>query len=139
MFVIKSEVWHWSQLLCGAAEYEYLQVMLLLTYALISAYLLKQHAVDKSVKERKVEKKSQGETSASQADPAEEQFLSVFEVLYLIGLILVEIYSSFLHTMIFKGELPFLPLMLISVYCASGMVWSWSQPDIIEVLVVKRD
>eukprot|EP01018_Ginkgo_biloba_P013764 Gb_35161 [translate_table: standard] len=44
---------------------------------------------------------------------------------YLWGLIIIEIWGSFLHPYFFNDKLPFLPLMLGSVYCALGMVYSW--------------
>lgn len=47
------------------------------------------------------------------------------EIVYIVGLAIVEIYGQFLHTFIFEEKLPFLPLMLISVYCALGMMYAW--------------
>lgn len=44
---------------------------------------------------------------------------------YLFGLIVVEIWGQFLHPIIFGDRLPFLPLMMISLYCALGMMYSW--------------
>ncbi|GAB4862007.1 hypothetical protein Ancab_037261 [Ancistrocladus abbreviatus] len=44
---------------------------------------------------------------------------------YLLGLVAVEIWGQFLHPVFLKDKLPFLPLMLISVYCAFGMMYSW--------------
>ncbi|XP_060219060.1 probable dolichyl pyrophosphate Glc1Man9GlcNAc2 alpha-1,3-glucosyltransferase [Lycium barbarum] len=45
--------------------------------------------------------------------------------LYLLGLVAVEIYGQFVHPILFAERLPFLPLMLISIYCAFGMMYSW--------------
>ncbi|KAF7814805.1 putative dolichyl pyrophosphate Glc1Man9GlcNAc2 alpha-1,3-glucosyltransferase [Senna tora] len=47
------------------------------------------------------------------------------EKCYLIGLVVVEIWGQFLHPLILGDKLPFLPLMLISVYCALGIMYSW--------------
>ncbi|KAK6143012.1 hypothetical protein DH2020_023360 [Rehmannia glutinosa] len=44
---------------------------------------------------------------------------------YLFGLLIVEIWGQFLHHIIFGDRLPFLPLMMISIYCALGMIYSW--------------
>ncbi|XP_057800243.1 probable dolichyl pyrophosphate Glc1Man9GlcNAc2 alpha-1,3-glucosyltransferase isoform X1 [Salvia miltiorrhiza] len=44
---------------------------------------------------------------------------------YLVGLVVVEIWGQFLHPIIFGDALPFLPLMMISIYCALGMLYSW--------------
>lgn len=44
---------------------------------------------------------------------------------YLFGLFVVEIWGQFLHPLIFGNGLPFFPLMMISIYCALGMTYSW--------------
>ncbi|XP_015867729.3 probable dolichyl pyrophosphate Glc1Man9GlcNAc2 alpha-1,3-glucosyltransferase [Ziziphus jujuba] len=44
---------------------------------------------------------------------------------YLVGLVIVEIWGQFLHPLILGDKLPFLPLILISVYCAIGVLYSW--------------
>lgn len=44
---------------------------------------------------------------------------------YLLGLVAVEIWGQFLHPLILGDNLPFLPLILISVYCAIGVFYSW--------------
>lgn len=48
-----------------------------------------------------------------------------FGKLYLVGLLAVEIYGQLVHPILFTERLPFLPLMLISIYCAFGMMYSW--------------
>lgn len=47
------------------------------------------------------------------------------EKVYLGGLVVVEVYGQCLHPFLFGSALPFLPLMLTSVYCAVGMVYFW--------------
>ncbi|KAG8363476.1 hypothetical protein BUALT_Bualt19G0026400 [Buddleja alternifolia] len=44
---------------------------------------------------------------------------------YLFGLLVVEIWGQFLHPIVFGDRFPFLPLMMISIYCALGMMYSW--------------
>lgn len=44
---------------------------------------------------------------------------------YLLGLMLVDIWGQFLHPLLLGDRLPFLPLMMISIYCALGMMYSW--------------
>ncbi|KAL2491358.1 putative dolichyl pyrophosphate Glc1Man9GlcNAc2 alpha-1 [Abeliophyllum distichum] len=44
---------------------------------------------------------------------------------YLLGLFVVEIWGQFLHPIIFGNRLPFLSLMMISIYCAIEMTYSW--------------
>lgn len=44
---------------------------------------------------------------------------------YLFGLLLVEIWGQFLHPYLLGEKLPFVPLLLISIYCALGIMYSW--------------
>lgn len=44
---------------------------------------------------------------------------------YLLGLLLVEIWGQFLHPYLLGDKFPFVPLMLISTYCAFGIMYSW--------------
>lgn len=49
-----------------------------------------------------------------------------YEAMYLCGLAVLEFYNSILHHLTpMASTLPFLPLLLTSVYCAVGVVWSW--------------
>ncbi|OAE31919.1 hypothetical protein AXG93_4485s1060 [Marchantia polymorpha subsp. ruderalis] len=57
----------------------------------------------------------------------EVELIGSWKKLYLCGLIPVELYSQFLHPFVFKDRLPFVPLMLISVYCAVGLFYSWAK------------
>ncbi|KAK2156182.1 hypothetical protein NP493_1996g00021 [Ridgeia piscesae] len=52
--------------------------------------------------------------------------LSVMESMYVTGLMAVEVYCSLLHWLFgLQHHLPFLPLMLMSTYCAVGVSYSW--------------
>lgn len=44
---------------------------------------------------------------------------------YLFGILAVEIWNQVLHPRILGDKFPFLPLMLISIYCALGIMYSW--------------
>jgi alpha-1,3-glucosyltransferase len=44
---------------------------------------------------------------------------------YLVGIASVELYGQFSHPYFFENKFPFFPLMLIFLYCAIGMVYSW--------------
>ncbi|KAL3739052.1 hypothetical protein ACJRO7_020451 [Eucalyptus globulus] len=44
---------------------------------------------------------------------------------YLFGILLVELWGQFLHPYILGNKLPFVPLMMISIYCAFGIMYSW--------------
>jgi alpha-1,3-glucosyltransferase len=48
-----------------------------------------------------------------------------FAKIYLVGLLAVEFWGQILHPYLFGNKLPFLPLMMISIYCALGMFYSW--------------
>ncbi|KAK7319112.1 hypothetical protein RJT34_03825 [Clitoria ternatea] len=47
------------------------------------------------------------------------------ERIYLVGLVVVEIWGQFLHPLLLGDKLAFAPLMLISIYCAFGIMYSW--------------
>ncbi|KAF2879822.1 hypothetical protein ILUMI_26349 [Ignelater luminosus] len=52
--------------------------------------------------------------------------LNSLESLYLIGLIPLFLYENIFHHMFsLSASLPFLPLMLTSVYCSFGVTYSW--------------
>jgi len=47
--------------------------------------------------------------------------------MHLLGLVPLEIYSSFGHHALFGDSWPFIPLMMTSVYCAVGIVGVWAE------------
>jgi len=47
------------------------------------------------------------------------------ERIYLIGLVVVEIWGQILHPLILGDKFAFAPLMLISIYCAFEIMYSW--------------
>jgi alpha-1,3-glucosyltransferase len=48
------------------------------------------------------------------------------ESVYLLGIVPLEAYCMFVHSYFgLADKLPFLPLMLTSVYCAVGVVYCW--------------
>lgn len=44
---------------------------------------------------------------------------------YLVGLVVVETWGQLLHPLLFGDKLAFVPLMLISIYCGLGIMYSW--------------
>lgn len=50
---------------------------------------------------------------------------SRLEKIYLMGIVPLELYCSLGHGVVFKDQWPFIPLMLISVYSAVGIVYAW--------------
>ncbi|EPS59321.1 hypothetical protein M569_15487, partial [Genlisea aurea] len=96
-------------LLFEAQEYP-IKVVLLLLHAAVM-YLGFSYHFSRTTRDKKLE------TS---------QFcISWIGKLYLFGLLVVEIWSQFLHQMFFGDRLPFLPLMIISLYCGLGVMYSW--------------
>lgn len=57
--------------------------------------------------------------------PKKEFRIGCFEKRYLVGLVIVEMVSQFLHPYLLGDKFPFLPLMLISTYCTVGIMYSW--------------
>ncbi|KAH3843091.1 probable dolichyl pyrophosphate Glc1Man9GlcNAc2 alpha-1,3-glucosyltransferase [Dreissena polymorpha] len=52
--------------------------------------------------------------------------LSTVESVYLLGILPLELYNSVGHTLLgLTDKLPFLPLMMTSVYCAIGVTYAW--------------
>ncbi|KAG5040829.1 hypothetical protein AAZX31_05G132200 [Glycine max] len=47
------------------------------------------------------------------------------ERIYLIGLVVVEIWGQILYPLLLGDKFAFAPLMLISIYCAFGIMYSW--------------
>lgn len=52
--------------------------------------------------------------------------LNMLESVYLCGLIPLFIYDNFIHNFLgLSALLPFLPLLLTSVYCSIGVIYCW--------------
>ncbi|KAM7471999.1 hypothetical protein LguiA_010182 [Lonicera macranthoides] len=54
-----------------------------------------------------------------------EFYIGWIPKIYLVGLLVVETWGQILHPYLLGNKLPFLPLMMISIYCALGMMYSW--------------
>ncbi|KAL5560624.1 hypothetical protein UlMin_036835 [Ulmus minor] len=68
-----------------------------------------------------------GTTSKATLEKKREDGFNIgwIEKSYLVGIIIVELWGQFLHPLLLGNKLPFLPLMLISIYCALGVIYSW--------------
>lgn len=51
--------------------------------------------------------------------------LPLLPALYVAGFVLLELYCSAVHPLLLGTQLPFVPLMLTSMYCALGVGWVW--------------
>ena len=54
-----------------------------------------------------------------------QQLLYFHEYIYVIILPILTVYETVLHKLIFGDKLPFLPLAITSIYCATGVLYSW--------------
>ncbi|XP_073111689.1 dolichyl pyrophosphate Glc1Man9GlcNAc2 alpha-1,3-glucosyltransferase-like [Elaeis guineensis] len=68
----------------------------------------------------------QRKTSDSRGSCEKNQIIGCAGTCYLLGLFGVELWGQLLHPYFFGDKLPFLPLMLVSIYCAMGMMYSWA-------------
>ena len=68
----------------------------------------------------------QGDSEKARGVGVQTHIERPFASLYLAGFVLLEVYCSFLHAALWGLRLPFLPLMLTSMYCALGIGWVWT-------------
>ncbi|XP_047323158.1 probable dolichyl pyrophosphate Glc1Man9GlcNAc2 alpha-1,3-glucosyltransferase isoform X2 [Impatiens glandulifera] len=111
-------------LLYEGQEYP-IKVMLLLLHSLLLWYgFSSQFPVTSTGKGKPGGKKTRDNLDAKATN--DHRFnLGWIEKTYMFGLVLVEIWCQFLHPLVLGNKLPFLPLMMISVYCTFGMAYSW--------------
>lgn len=63
-----------------------------------------------------------------QLDKCTLPLLNCLETLYLLGLLLIFFYDNFIHSLLgLSVKLPFLPLLITSVYCSMGVIYSYVQ------------
>lgn len=74
---------------------------------------------------KKTAPESTTKTSSKDSDQ-ENRMIGWVGFCYLFGLVCIEIWGQILHPYLFGSKLQFLPLMLVSVYCAIGMMYSWA-------------
>lgn len=78
-----------------------------------------------SVKQTGSKSKRHVQKKGSMTATGEPFCIRFVEKVYLVGLLVVEIWAQFLHPFILGGKFPFVPLMLISTYCSLGVMYSW--------------
>lgn len=116
-------------LLYEAQEYP-IKVLLLLLHSILmwlgfSAKFTKAAAGNTTVTANKKGAQSRLIESSSPAAEKGGFIISWVGKCYLLGLLLVEIWGQFLHPYLLGDKFPFVPLMLISIYCAFGIMCSW--------------
>ncbi|KAI3918579.1 hypothetical protein MKX01_041899 [Papaver californicum] len=121
-------------LLFEAKEYPIKVLLLLLHTLLLSSVFTSQFGKNSSkvVGEHLQSGKSDGKTSKGRKSSSHEMdsgagfVVGWVGTIYLLGLLAIEVWGQFLQPYLLGSErLPFLPLMLMSIYCGIGMVYSW--------------
>lgn len=113
-------------LLFEAQEYPIKVLLLLLHSILMWLGFSGQFDKGDSVKQTTSKtKRRQVQTKGSMTAIGEAFHVRFVEKVYLVGLLVVEIWAQFLHPFVLGGKFPFVPLMLISMYCSLGVMYSW--------------
>jgi alpha-1,3-glucosyltransferase len=94
-----------------------IKVLLLLTYGVLMWVGFLSHFAENSARDGK---KVNGSGSL-----VKKKFIGWISLGYLLGMFAIELWSRVFHHYVFGNRLPFLPLMMVSVYCAVGMMYSW--------------
>ncbi|KAJ9188567.1 hypothetical protein P3X46_003914 [Hevea brasiliensis] len=115
-------------LLYEAQEYP-IKVLLLLLHSILmwhsfSAQITKDAAAKVTVS-AKTGKQLSSLGSLSATVEKERILIGWVGKCYLFGLLGVEIWGQFSHPYLLGDKLPFVPLLLVSLYCALGMIYSW--------------
>lgn len=114
-------------LLYEAQEYP-MKVLLLTLHAILMWYGFSSRFSETTVASTSGPAKKRGDKyglKGSSGAVSKGFSLKWIEKSYLLGLLLVEVWGQFLHPALLGNRLPFLPLMMISVYCAFGVMYSW--------------
>ena len=117
-------------LLFEAQEYP-IKVLLLLLHAILMWFgfssLSSKTASAKANVHGPPKSNEQGPKLSSNAVSSNGEFyIGWIPKIYLVGLLVVETWGQILHPYLLgNNKLPFLPLMMISIYCALGMMYSW--------------
>lgn len=95
-----------------------IKVLLLLTYATLIWVGFSSHfAANSAQKGKKV--------NGSGRTVKKNGFIGWIGLSYFLGMVAIELWSQVFHHHVFGDGLPFLPLMMVSVYCGVGMMYSW--------------
>ncbi|KAF6134144.1 hypothetical protein GIB67_013541 [Kingdonia uniflora] len=112
-------------LLFGAEEYP-IKVLLLLLHALLMYSGFIQQFSKSAASSTKGDDSTKGfKEKAVGSTNGDQVIVGWVGTCYLLGLFVVEIWGQLLQSYIFGDRFPFLPLMLVSIYCAVGIMYSW--------------
>ncbi|XP_057424274.1 probable dolichyl pyrophosphate Glc1Man9GlcNAc2 alpha-1,3-glucosyltransferase isoform X2 [Lotus japonicus] len=117
-------------LLFEAQEYP-IKVLLLLLHSILmwSGFSAQFHdGIETRASNARPKKKvDQFGSKGSSGEPVKNEgfVISWIERIYPVGLVVVEIWGQFLHPLLLGDKLAFAPLMLVSIYCAFGIMYSW--------------
>ncbi|KAG9134112.1 hypothetical protein Leryth_004799 [Lithospermum erythrorhizon] len=111
-------------LLFEAQEYP-IKVLLLLLHALLLWYGFSSYFTTSVTRNASSAVPGKDKSGVVGHTENTNQFIGWFGKCYLLGLVLVEVWGQVLHPIVFGSMLPFLPLMMISTYCAIGILYSW--------------
>lgn len=95
-----------------------IKVMLLLTYATLMWVGFSSHFAAKSPQEGK-------KVNESGSVVRKNSFIGWISFSYLLGIVAIELWSQVFHHYVFGSRFPFLPLIMVSLYCGVGMMYSW--------------
>ena len=116
-------------LLFEAQEYP-IKVLFLLLHSIImwlafSAHFAENRVIKATAPGHKGSDKLEVKGSSRAVNKKGEFLIGWIGKIYLLGLLVVEIWGQFLHPYLLGTRFPFVPLLLISVYCALGIMYSW--------------
>jgi alpha-1,3-glucosyltransferase len=94
-----------------------IKVLLLLTYGALMWVGFSSHFAANSAGE--------GKKVNGSGNLVKKKFTGWISSGYLLGMLAIELWSRVFHHHVFGDRLPFLPLMMVSVYCGVGMMYSW--------------
>uniref|UniRef100_A0A2P2IVY9 Alpha-1,3-glucosyltransferase n=1 Tax=Rhizophora mucronata TaxID=61149 RepID=A0A2P2IVY9_RHIMU len=116
-------------LLYEVQEYP-IKVLLLILHSLLMWCIFSVRFTKKTASNPNASAKKQGEQVQLQgvfdAIDGKGRFrIGWVEKFYLFGILVVELWGQLLHPYFLGDMYPFIPLLLISIYCALGIMYSW--------------
>ena len=73
----------------------------------------------------------------SRSDVDRPKLLQLLKKFYLLGMIPLCVFTGIIHPLYLEDRYPFVSLMVTSVYCAIGVIYSWGEFSVINYLDYK--